>query len=92
MYLGIFRFVRCACAKGSYRHVKKDLPILLISGDRDIVGEFGKMVLKLNYLYKQAGLSQVRLRLYPQARHEILNELNYQEVYQDIYHWLKSLS
>ncbi len=92
MYLGIFRFVRCACAKKSYHQLKKDLPILLISGERDIVGKFGKMVLKLNYLYKQAGLSQVRLRLYPQARHEILNELNYQEVYQDIYHWLKSLS
>jgi len=92
MYLGIFRFVRCACAKKSYHQLKKDLPILLISGDRDIVGDFGKMVLKLNYLYKKAGLSQVRLRLYSQARHEILNELNYQEVYQDIYHWLKSLS
>lgn len=38
------------------------------------------------------GFSQIQLRLYPQARHEILNELNYQEVYQDIYHWLKSLS
>ena len=50
------------------------------------------MVLKLNYLYKQAGLSQVRLRLYPQARHEILNELNYKEVYQDIYYWLKNLT
>ena len=92
MYLGIFRFVRCACMKKSYHQMKKDLPILLISGERDIVGDFGKMVLKLNYLYKQAGFSQIRLRLYPQARHEILNELNYQEVYQDIYHWLKSLS
>jgi len=57
--------------------------LLLISGDKDPVGENGKQVKKLNELYLKNGIN-VKMKLYKDARHELLNETNRQEVYQDV--------
>ena len=62
--------------------------ILLIAGDHDPVGNFGKGVIKLNSVYKKAGFD-VRLKLYKDARHEVLNEINRAEVFDDIIKFLK---
>ena len=65
-------------------NIRKDLPIFIISGDRDPVGGNGKLVSKLYEMYIDAGLRCVSMKLYPEARHEILNELNKEEVYGDV--------
>ena len=73
-----------------YRKIRKDLPLLMISGADDPVGSMGKGV---RYVYRQfqnAGLQDVELRLYPNDRHEILNELDKDQVYEDIWNWLLS--
>ena len=66
------------------------LPVLLISGDQDPVGDMGKGVRRTADAFRKAGLSDVTLKLYPGLRHEILNEGPMrQTIYEDILHWLE---
>ena len=66
----------------------KSLPVYLLSGDRDPVGQMGEGVKKVAAQYKKAGLSRVDCRLYPGARHELFNETNREEVFRDLIAWL----
>lgn len=59
------------------------LPILMMSGDKDPVGNFGTGVKALASLYRERGYD-VTLHLYPDGRHEMLNELNREQVISDI--------
>lgn len=68
--------------------VPKDLPVLVMSGDKDPVGAFGKSVRQLADAYRAAGLGDVTCTLYPDGRHEMLNELNRDEVTADVVAWL----
>ena len=73
----------------SMTQINTDLPIYVLSGDLDPVGGRGKGVAKLQSALQQAGVKQVDLKLYEGGRHEMLNETNRQQVYQDILRWLK---
>ena len=68
--------------------VPKDLPIYIFSGEKDPVGGAGKGVKKLYHTYKNCGISDVSIKLYPEGRHEMLNELNRDEVMKDVTDWL----
>ena len=63
--------------------IKKDIPILIASGDKDPVGSYSKRVKMLYDSYLDTGLTDVTLKLYKDGRHEILNEINRKEVYAD---------
>ena len=70
--------------------MNKDTPVYFMSGDMDPVGECGKGV-KLAYdNFKKAGMKDVSIKLYKDGRHEMLNELNKDEVYADILAWINS--
>ena len=71
--------------------INKDLPLFIISGDKDPVGNMGKLVRELYELYVDNGIKNVKIKLYNNARHEILNELNKAEVYQDVSDWIKEV-
>lgn len=65
--------------------IRPDLPILLVSGEHDPVGGQGGQGVNVTAgRYRAAGLADVVVTLYPQARHEILNEVNRDEVTSDI--------
>ena len=68
--------------------VPKDLPLLFIAGAEDPVGENGKAVVRAVELYRDAGMKDVSLILYPGMRHEILNEPGKQTVYAAVLAWL----
>ena len=68
--------------------VPKDLPVFLIAGEEDPVGFYGQGPRQVEGWLRQAGLLEVRLELYPGMRHEILNELGKEQVYQDVLDWL----
>lgn len=70
--------------------IDSELPIYLFAGDLDPVGGNGKGVEKLQQALVTAGVRQVDLKLYKDGRHEMLNEHNKQEVYQDLYQWITS--
>ncbi|HEY2422374.1 MAG TPA: alpha/beta hydrolase [Neobacillus sp.] len=65
-----------------------DLPIYLISGSNDPVGNNTKGVLKTYQAYKQAGIKDVTHQFYDNARHELLNETNKEVVITDIIAWI----
>lgn len=67
---------------------RKDLPIMIMSGTDDPVGDFGSGPFIISEKYKEIGMKDVQLKMYQDARHEILNEINYKEVYQDIFEWI----
>lgn len=66
-----------------FHSVPKGLPILLMSGSRDPLGNFGKGIRQLAQRLVRTG-HDVQLILYPEARHTLLCETNREEVYQDI--------
>lgn len=61
--------------------IPKDLPLLLISGDEDPVGDMGKALPRLLSRYQKLGLRQLLIKQFPQMRHEVLNEVGREEVY-----------
>ena len=69
-----------AIAKDKGEHIRKDLPLLIISGNADGVGGYGKLVKKLYNRYVKFGLHP-ELQLIEGARHELVNETNKREVY-----------
>ena len=64
-------------------NIRKDLPIFFQSGDMDPVGGYGKGIAKAVGLYRNAGIKDVRVKLYKNGRHEILNDVMYNEVAED---------
>ena len=78
-------------APAAMARIKSDLPIYVFSGALDPVGGAGKGVKKLEAMLKSAGVQQVSCRLYDGGHHEMLNETNKTEVYQDLLSWLDSL-
>lgn len=70
------------------RRMNPDLPVFLIAGAMDPVGENGKGVARVYRAFQKAGMKDVSMKLYPECRHEILNELNKEEVMNDVLIWL----
>lgn len=74
----------------NFNLMRKDLPVLIISGDADPVGNYGKGTTKLYKNFKKQGVTDVTLKLYKDARHELLNEINKEEVANDVLVWLNN--
>lgn len=69
----------------------KDLPVLFASGGDDPVGQFGKGVQKVYGQFCSLGMKKVSCKLYPDDRHEILNEVDRETVYADILAWMEGV-
>ena len=67
--------------------MQKDMPIFFVSGKEDPVGNLGAGVEMAYKKFRDAGIQDVSMKLYENDRHEILNELDRQDVYQDLYQW-----
>ena len=70
--------------------MNKNKAILFLSGDMDPVGEYGEGVKRAYNAFCKAGLKDVYMKLYAGGRHEMLNELNRKEVYNDVLNWINS--
>lgn len=70
--------------------IRSDLPILIASGDADPLAAGGVLLEQLGQRYRDAGVADVAVKLYPAARHEILNETNRDEVTGDVAAWLRA--
>ncbi len=71
------------------KEVPEDLSVLFISGEKDPVG--GREVAKLAETYSRAGVEDVGYRIYEGARHELINEINRDEVIHDLISWLEDV-
>ena len=84
MLIGI-RFVQ---RKENLARMNQELPVLFLSGGDDPVGNYGKGVRQAAKAFRDAGMKHVTERVYPLGRHEILNEINRDEVYQHTADWI----
>lgn len=80
-----FRFIAC---RRNLKHIPAGKPVLIIAGKDDPSGFFGKGPMKIGKLLRKYARAKVELKLYPEARHEILNEINKEEVYRDVAGWM----
>ncbi len=87
-YYNMFLSISDCQSKATAAKIPKDLPLLIVSGAEDPIGQYGKGVEQAYKLYQKAGIKDVSMKLYPDDRHEILNELDRATVYDDIYAWL----
>ena len=69
----------------------KDLPVLFIAGTEDPVGNYGKAVQEVYDTFLNLNLTKVQLKLYNDARHELLNEKQKKQVYEDVFNWLSNV-
>jgi len=76
--------------KANLEKMDKDLPVYFFAGDADPVGAMGKGVKKVAGWFREAGMKDVTVKLYPGGRHEMLNERNKDEVFADTLAWLES--
>ncbi len=89
-YFNMFNAFRHIYKKSAENNISRDKPIFIIAGSNDPVGLMSKSVIDLYYYYLDLGVKHVDIKLYKDARHEILNEPKIkQKVYQDIIKFIK---
>ena len=71
--------------------MKKDLPVFFIAGGDDPVGSYGAGVEQAAGMFRKYGMEKVDVKIYPLCRHEIHNEINKQEVYEDVASWIENV-
>jgi alpha-beta hydrolase superfamily lysophospholipase len=90
-YEDLFNFLGDCNSKAWFKAFPAGLRTLVISGEQDPVGDFGKGV---RYVYdnlKKNG-ADVELKLYEGARHELFNETNRDEVFADLIGWIEGIA
>lgn len=69
--------------------MRRELPVLFIAGGDDPVGGYGEGVRRTGEEFRQAGMENVAVKIYPLGRHEMLNEINRAEVFRHINIWIR---
>jgi alpha-beta hydrolase superfamily lysophospholipase len=88
-FYGFFGLLQEIHRPEKMRLIPKDKPVYIFGGDLDPVGLNGAGVRRLVGLYHQLGLEDVEVRLYPGGRHEMLNEINRDEVMSELLNWIE---
>ncbi len=83
----LIRLIKLTNSKKWYEAMPKKMPVLLVSGSLDPVGGYGKGVTEVYEGLKKHGVPAKHI-LYPDARHEILNDITYDQVKRDITEFL----
>ena len=84
----LFKLIYNLHDKEKLKKMPVNLPIIFLSGAEDAVGDCGKGVERVYQSFKEIGMENVQMKLYPKDRHEILNEVDKEDVYADIYRWI----
>ncbi|ASK32210.1 alpha/beta hydrolase [Chryseobacterium sp. T16E-39] len=86
----LFKLYNKATKRNWAEPIAKSLPFLFISGKDDPIGDFGKGVMQTVNNLKKDEFTQVNFKIYPEMRHEIMNEEIREEVLNEIYVWIES--
>lgn len=84
MFLSLYKL----SSENYLKKMPRNLPVFFVAGGDDPVGDCGKGVMQVYGQFKELGMKDVKCRLYPGDRHEILNETDRDKVYRDIEEWL----
>ena len=85
----LFKLIWKLTDKANVEKMPKNLPVFMVSGEEDPVGNYGEAVKQVYESYKALGMEDVTLKLYKDDRHEILNETDHDQVYEDILKWIE---
>ena len=85
----LFETIQYIQDEENLKKTPKQVPLFLVSGQDDPVGDFGKGVRQVWEMYKKAGVADIKVKLYQNDRHEILNELDRDQVYRDLLCWIE---
>ncbi len=85
----IFELIYRLHREENLERIPSEMPVLLLSGTADPVGDYGRGVRKTYDSLKAAGMSRLQMKLYEGGRHELLNETNRNAVAEDIYKWIE---
>lgn len=81
-----------AAKHSSIKNIPNELPILVVSGEADpVAGKNASGVKEMINLMEKLGQSNIDFKLYPEARHELINEINKEEVMKDILNWMNNI-
>lgn len=89
LWIELLEVAGALTAPNRLRRIPKHLPVLMLSGQRDPAcnGEAGPRALERKYV--QCGLRDVTVKIYPDARHEVLNDTCRDEVIRDLLGWIE---
>ena len=87
----IFSAIRRYQDAETFKNMRKDLPCLLVAGEADPVNNHMEGLNYLEELWRKAGIERIDKQYYKGGRHEMLNEINRDEVARNIIHWVVSL-
>ena len=91
-YYGLLQCINYVCNNSNIVKVKSNLPILFLSGKCDLVGNYGKGVIKSAEIMRSMGSIDVTLKLIDNDRHELLNEIDRKDIYIYILNWIEQKS
>ena len=83
-YRELYRLLLEVNSPEKLQSMRKDMPILFMSGRRDPVGDMGRGVHMVKDMFNHLGMEEVKCILYPQVNHEILNDIHSSRVLDDI--------
>ena len=89
-YYNMFASIEDCQAAKVVAMIPPELPMLLISGEEDPVGDFGKGVRTAYQHYRDACAERdLTMKLYENDRHEILNETDREQIFMELLHWIE---
>lgn len=88
-YVDLLKGIQKIHRRREMEKIPKDLPVLLFSGAIDPVGKEGEGVREVEKGFKDHGIKDVSMKLYPEGRHEMLHENNKEEVYYHVLSWME---
>lgn len=90
-YYNLMYSLRAMTDQKNLIKIPRNLPVFFIAGENDPVGNYGLGVKKSVLSFKNAGIKRVDCKLYPNDRHEILNEPDRYMVYADVWNWIRGI-
>lgn len=89
-FSALFELISRLHSAENLAHIPRELPVFMVSGDADPVGDYGKGVQKAYDSLVAVGLKNITLKMYRGGRHELLNETNRGEVMKDVLDWIEN--
>ncbi len=90
-YYDLIKLTQIASSTRTIKRVRRDLPVLIMSGLDDPVGDYGEGVSKFYATLQRCGFTASQCVIYDECRQELLNELNKEDVMADILKWLDDI-
>lgn len=87
----LFELISRMQKKKNLQKIPLTLPVLIISGGDDPVGDYGRGVKATYNSLENIGMKKLSMKLYATDRHELLNETDRESVYEDVRNWLEEM-